>query len=391
MLANSNLVPFGTTIFTEISRLALEHGAVNLAQGFPDFDGPEHVKAAAIEAIRAGHSQYARMLGVPALNQEIARVFSSRSGVTTDPDANVTVTSGCTEAIAAVMLGLLNSGDEVILFEPYYDSYRACVAMAGATPRFVTLRGPSFSFDPDELRRAVTAKTKMIVVNTPHNPTGRVFTREELGVIASVCLERGLVCVSDEVYDRLVYGGGAGQPEHVSIASLPGMAERTVTLNSLGKAFSLTGWKIGWAIAPLALTKAIRSAHQFLTFAVSTPMQHAAVVALRSDEPFYAKTRAEFVERRDLLAGILRREGYVFETPRAGYFIYADHSAVSSRLGLADDVALVKHLIEKVGVAAIPPSVFYENKAEGRGYLRWAFCKRVETIAEAGRRMGGKA
>lgn len=231
----------------------------------------------------------------------------------------------------------------------------------------------------------------MIVVNTPHNPTGRVLSREELGMVASVCLKHNLVCISDEVYDRLVYDGGAGPVEHVSIASLPWMSERTVTLNSLGKAFSLTGWKIGWAIAPAALTKAIRSAHQFLTFAVSTPMQHAAALALRSDEAFYAKTRAEFVQRRDLLAGILREQGYEFETPRAGYFIYADHSKVSSRLGLADDVALVKHLIEKVGVAAIPPSVFYENKAEGKRYVRWAFCKRVETIAEAGERLRGRS
>lgn len=382
MLANANLVPFGTTIFTEISRLAAEHGAVNLAQGFPDFDGPEHVKHAAIEAIRAGHSQYARMLGVPALNHEIARVFTARSAVPTDPDTNVTVTSGCTEAIAAVMLGLLNVGDEVVLFEPYYDSYRACIAMAGAGAKFVTMRGPSFTFDPDELREAVTPRTKLIVVNTPHNPTGRVITREELGVIADVCHKHNLVCISDEVYDRLVYDG-----DHVSIASLPSMADRTVTLNSLGKAFSLTGWKIGWAIAPQPLTKAIRSAHQFLTFAVSTPMQHAAAVALRSDEAFHAKTRAEFVERRDLLAGILREHGYEFETPRAGYFIYADHTKVSSRLGIADDVGLVKHLIEKVGVAAIPPSVFYENKSEGRRYIRWAFCKKVETIREAGNRM----
>ncbi|MFM9957782.1 MAG: aminotransferase class I/II-fold pyridoxal phosphate-dependent enzyme [Phycisphaerales bacterium] len=383
MLANANLVPFGTTIFTEISRLATEHGAVNLAQGFPDFDGPEHVKAAAIEAIHAGHAQYARMLGVPALNQEIARCFTSRSGVFTDPDANVTVTSGCTEAIAAVMLGLLNPGDEVVLFEPYYDSYRACVAMAGATPRFVTMRGPGFTFDPAELRRAVTPRTKLIVVNTPHNPTGRVLTREELGEIASVCRQSNLVAISDEVYDRLVYDG-----EHISIASLEGMAERTVTLNSLGKAFSLTGWKIGWAIAPPALTKAIRSAHQFLTFAVSTPMQHAAAAALRSPESYFEQTRREFVERRDLLALILREQGYEFEVPRGGYFIYADHSKVSARLGLADDVTLVKHLIEKVGVAAIPPSVFYENKSEGRKFVRWAFCKKIETIREAGRRMG---
>lgn len=373
---------FGTTIFAEISRLAVQHGAVNLAQGFPDFDGPEHVKAAAIEAIRAGHGQYARMLGLPALNAEVSRCFRERAGIDADPDACVTVTSGCTEAIAATMLGLLNPGDEVILFEPYYDSYRACVAMAGATARFVTLRGPDFSYDPAELERAVTARTRLIVVNSPHNPTGRVWSRAELEGVASVCRRQGLVAVSDEVYEHLVYEGA-----HVPFASLEGMWERTVTLNSLGKAFSLTGWKIGWSVAPGGLTKSIRAAHQFLTFAVSTPMQHAAVTALRSPASFYETTRDEFRARRAALCAILEREGHRFRVPEGGYFVYADHSAVSSRLGLADDVALVKHLIEQVGVAAIPPSVFYENKAEGRGLIRWAFCKKLETIEEAGRRL----
>lgn len=381
MLANQALVPFGTTIFTEISRLAAQHGAINLAQGFPDFDGPEHVKEAAIAAIRAGHAQYARMMGIPELSSEIARSLASR-GLPVDPDTQITVTAGCTEAIAATMLGLLNPGDEVVLFEPYYDSYRACVAMARAAPRFVTLRGPGFSFDPLELERAVTPRTRAILLNTPHNPTGRVFSPEEVQAVASVCLKHNLVAISDEVYDRLIYEG-----EHVSIALLPGMAERTVTLNSLGKTFSLTGWKIGWAIAPAALTRAIRSAHQFLTFAVSTPMQHAAAAALRSPPEFFDRTRAEFLERRGLLAGILRECGYAFTMPQGGYFIYADHSRVSGPLGIGDDVGLVKHLIENVGVAAIPPSVFYENKGEGSRFVRWAFCKKLETIRAAGERL----
>lgn len=378
MLANAALMPFGTTIFAEISRLAAEHGAVNLAQGFPDFDGPEHVKAAAIEAIRAGHSQYAPMGGLPALTSQIAADFHASSGIQSDPASEVTVTSGCTEAIAATLTGLLNPGDEVILFEPYYDSYRACVAMAGGVARFVTLRGPEFRVDEKALNAAATGRTRVVLVNTPHNPTGRVFTRDELEGVARVCHEHGLVAVSDEVYERLVYTGS-----HLSIAGLDGMRERTVTLGSLGKTFSLTGWKIGWAIAPPPLTRAIRSSHQFLTFAVSTPMQHAAVAALRSPASFFRENTGQFIERRDLLGGALRELGFEFRVPEGGYFVYADHARVSRRLGLDDDVALVKHLIERVGVAAIPPSVFYENKAEGRRWVRFAFCKRVETIQSA--------
>lgn len=382
MLANAALVPFGTTIFTEISRLALEHGAVNLAQGFPDFDGPDHVKKAAIDAINAGHAQYARMAGVPELNRAVAGAFLRDSGLGIDPDAQVTVTAGCTEAIAATLIGLLNPGDEVVLFEPYYDSYRACLAMARATPRFVTLREPRFEIDESALGNAVTARTRAIIVNTPHNPTGRVFTNEELGAVARVAQRHGLVVISDEVYEQLVYTG-----RHVRIASLPGMGERTVTLSSLGKTFSLTGWKIGWAVAPPELTRAIRSAHQFLTFAVSTPMQHAAAAALASPAEFFAKNRAAFIERRDALAAALGDLGFEFATPEGGYFIYARHSNVSRRLGLDGDVALVKHLIEKVGVAAIPPSVFYEDRAEGRRWVRFAFCKKLETIRAAVERM----
>src|SRR5262245_19476027 len=239
-----SLAPFGETIFTEMSRLALKHNAVNLGQGFPNFDGPAFVKQAAMDAINAGHNQYARMFGLPELNRAIANRFVAHSGLKIDPEREVTVTSGCTEAIAIALLGLVNPGDEVILIEPYYDSYRACVAMAGAVARFVTLRPPEFALDPAELRRAFSSKTRAIMVNTPHNPTGKVFSREELELVASLAKEHDAIVLSDEVYERLVFAG-----KHLSIATLDGMADRTVTLSSLGKSFSLTGWKIGWAIA----------------------------------------------------------------------------------------------------------------------------------------------
>lgn len=382
MTVAAKLAPFGASIFAEMSRLAAEHRAVNLSQGFPDFDGPEAVKQAAIDAIHAGHGQYAPTNGIPALAAAIARRFFETTGHEVDPGAEVTVTAGCTEAIAASLLGLLNPGDEVILFEPYYDSYRACVAMAGGAPRFVTLRGPDFGFDVAELRSACTSRTRAVIVNTPHNPTGRVFSVAELRAIADLCIERNLICISDEVYERLVY-----HPEraaHVSIASLPGMRERTITLSSLGKTFSLTGWKIGWAVAPPELTRAVRAAHQFLTFAVNTPMQHAAAAALDSPASYYQGLVGEYRRKRDLLAAGLRQAGFGVREPEGSYFILADHSAVSRRLGLpGDDVSLCMALIERCGIAAIPPSAFYENKQHGRNLVRFAFCKKDGTLADA--------
>jgi len=300
--------PFGTTIFAEMSRLAAEHGAVNLGQGFPDFDGPEHVKEAAVEAIRAGKNQYAPLAGVPELRSAIADSYTDRFSLPVDPDAHVTVTSGCTEAIAATLTGLVNPGDEVILFEPFYDSYRACVALAGATPRFVTLRPDPqtmrFGFDEQELRAAFTKKTRAILLNTPHNPTGKVFTRDELELIAKLCVEHDVIAIADEVYEHLVYEG-----EHIPIATLDGMFERTVTLSSVGKAFSLTGWKVGWAVAPPALTAGVRASHQFLTFAVPTPLQHASAAALRSPPTYFRSLIDDYRDRRDLLCGALREIG----------------------------------------------------------------------------------
>ena len=386
---NERLAPFGTSIFAEMTRLATAHGAINLAQGFPDFDGPDHVKDAAVEAIRAGHGQYAPMPGISSLRQALATIHRVQTGIACDPDTMVTVTAGCTEAIAAAILGLAGPGDEVVLFEPYYDSYRACVALAGATARVVTLRSPDFTFDEAELRAAFGPRTRLVLVNSPHNPTGRVLSRAELGVIADLCVKHGAIALADEVYEHLVY-----EPERtpmVRLAALPGMDERTLTLSSLGKTFSLTGWKIGWAIGPAALSSAVRAAHQFLTFAVSTPMQHAAVAALGSPASYYTELVREYRRKRDLLTGALSEIGFDVRAPEGSYFVYADHTPISRRLGLADDVALCRYMIERHGVAAIPPTAFYENKSEGAKLVRFAFCKRDETLRGAVERLRGLA
>ena len=377
-LVSTRLAPFGETIFAEITTLAVRHEAVNLGQGFPNFDGPEFVKEAAARAIDAGHNQYARMSGIPELTAAIADRFSEATGREIDPDAEVTVTSGCTEAIPATLLGLVNQGDEVILFEPYYDSYRACVSLAGAVPRFVTLRPPAFAFDESELRAAFTPRTRAILVNTPHNPTGKVFSRAELELIATLCREHDAIAITDEVYEHLVFDG-----EHIRLAGLDGMDERTVTLSSLGKTFSLTGWKIGWAIAPPALTAGVRAAHQFLTYATSTPLQHGAAAALRAPKSYYEAFVTDYRRKRDLLVAGLGDLGFGVRAPAGTYFVLADHTP----FGFSDDVAFCRHLIEHVGVAAIPPSAFYHDPADGRTLVRFAFCKDEATLEEAIDRM----
>lgn len=368
---SSRLAPFGTSIFTEMTRLAIQHRAVNLAQGFPDFAGPGFVKDAAIDAIRADHNQYARMQGALPLVEAIAESVNARTGLAYDAATEVTVFAGATEGIHCAMMSLIEPGDEVVLFEPYYDSYRACVSMAGGVPRFVTLRAPDFRFDPAELRAAFSARTRMVVVNTPHNPTGRVFTREEMSQVAALCVEHDAVCLTDEVYDRLVFDG-----THVAMATLPGMRERTVTLNSTGKSFSLTGWKIGYATAPAELSRALAAAHQFVTFAVATPFQHAMAAALRAPASYFDEFLREYRGRRDHLVTALRECGFGVSAPQGTYFVLADLRP----LGWDDDVAFCRHLVEEVGVAAIPPTAFYETKSEGRFLARFAFCKKRETL-----------
>ena len=391
----ARLQPFGTTIFAEMTALANAHGAVNLAQGFPDYDGPQVAIKAAVSAASSAKNQYARSFGVPELLCAIAsrwnaeRVASSTHAAhVADPDSSITVTSGCTEALAACVLGLLNPGDEIILFEPYYDSYAACVAMAGATAKYVALRpsmpGGPFMFNEADLRAAISPRTRAILVNTPHNPTGKVFTREELSSIAKLCIEHDIIAITDEVYEDLVYN-----PElpHISLATLEGMWDRTITLSSLGKSFALTGWKIGWAIATPSLTRAVRSAHQFLTFASATPLQYGAAAAITEGLDFLAPQRAMLIRNRDALASALTRLGMIVHPSDGTYFIMADHTPLSAKLGLADDVQLCRHLTQHVGVAAIPPSAFYANKALGRPFVRFAYCKQEATIALAIQRL----
>lgn len=369
----AKLAPFGTTIFTEMSRLAVEHGAVNLGQGFPDFDGPDFVKEAAIAAIRAGHGQYARMTGIPPLHQALARKYQRDWGLTYAADTELTVTSGATETLFAAINGICDVGDEVILFEPYYDSYKASIAMAGATYRLVTLRSPDWSFDVEELRGAFTPRTRAILLNTPHNPTGKVFTRAELELIAALCIEHDVICIADEVYEHLVYDG-----EHIPIATLPGMRERTITISSLGKTFSLTGWKVGWAAAPPPLSAAVRAAHQFITFAVATPLQHAAATALGAGPDYYTDLVSGYRRKRDYLARELARIGFDVRPPAGTYFLCAGFK----RFSRDDDVTFCKQLIG-LGVAAIPPSVFYDDPQFGKDDVRFAFCKRDATLQAA--------
>jgi len=380
--------PFGTTIFAEMTRLAIEHDAVNLSQGFPDFDGPEFIKNVAADAIRRGENQYARTFGIPPLTRAIANAWSAQTEVDPDPDRSVTVTSGCTEALMACFLGLVDPGDEVVVFEPFYDSYRACIAASGAVARFVPLMPPPlasepgtpFRFDPDALRAAFTSRTRAILLNTPHNPTGKVFTHSELEMIAELCQRHDAIAITDEVYEHLVF-----DPDlpHVRLATLPGMEDRTVTLSSLGKTFSLTGWKIGWAIACPALTQGIRSAHQFITFSTATPLQHAAAFAINDGAEYIAELRSFYTDRRAELTAALADLGFGVHHPAGTYFVMADHTP----FGFDDDVEFCKHLIAEIGVAAIPPSAFYHSPELGRSLVRFAFCKNADTIGRAVERL----
>jgi len=379
---SDRLRPFGTTIFAEMTHLAETHGAINLSQGFPDFSGPQEIIDAAERAMRDGENQYARSRGHPKLVEAIAASRMRNYGIDLDPMTEVTVFSGATEGIAASTLGLLNPGDEVILFEPTYDSYPACVAMAGATARYVPLRFPDFALEGEALEAAVTERTRLIVLNSPMNPTGRVFTREELAVVAAVAVRNDLIVLADEVYEHLTFDGN----EHVPIATLPGMRERTLTLSSAGKTFSFTGWKVGWGMGPPDLIDAAQAAHQFLTFAVATPFQVAmahALTTLRDD--YFEEFRATYAARRDFLVGALRDAGFAVRPPEGTYFVLADFSRVFD----GDDMAFARWLIEEHGIATIPPSPFYvAHPEEGKKLIRFAFCKRQETLERAAERIG---
>jgi N-succinyldiaminopimelate aminotransferase len=382
-LLNRRLAGLGTTIFAEMSALAVSTGSINLGQGFPDTDGPAEVARAAADAVLTGRgNQYPPGPGIPELRAAIAAHQKRFYGLEVDPDTEVLVTAGATEAIAAAMLALLEPGDEVIAFEPYYDSYAACIAMAGATRVPVTLRPPTFRPDLDALRDAVTSRTRLILLNSPHNPTGMVLTGEELAVIAGLAVERDLIVVTDEVYEHIVFDG-----EHVPIASLPGMADRTVSISSAGKTFSFTGWKIGWVTGTSALVSAVRTTKQFLTYVSGGPFQYAIATGLGLPDAFYAGISADLRRKRDLLATGLAEAGFEVFVPHGTYFITTDLAGLGTRTGSDDGLAFCRGLPQQCGVVAVPNVVFYDNAAAGRSQIRFAFCKRDEQLREAVRRL----
>ena len=375
---NSRLQGFGETIFAEMSALALRTGAVNLGQGFPDTDGPSEIARAAMAAIEAGHNQYPPGLGIPELRHAIVEHQRRFYGTELDPDTEVLVTAGATEALAASILSLCEVGDEVVCFEPWYDSYGACISLAGATKRVVTLRPPDYGFDPAELAAAVTPKTRLLILNSPHNPTGKVFDRDELEVIARTCIDHDLIAVTDEVYEHLVFDG-----EHIPLATLPGMRERTITISSAGKTFSFTGWKIGWACAPAALVNAVRTVKQFLTYVSGTPFQHAVATGLALDDDYFTSFTEDMRTKRDRLCDGLADAGFEVFRPAGTYFVTTDIRP----LGEDDGMAFCRALPERCGVVAVPNVVFYDNRDEGRHLVRFTFCKRLDVLDEGAARL----
>ncbi|QCX26362.1 pyridoxal phosphate-dependent aminotransferase [Nocardioides jishulii] len=377
----SRIAGISETVFAQMSALAARTGAVNLGQGFPDTDGPASVLRAAGRALVEGHNQYAPGIGIPALREAIAAHQWRHYGIPLDPADQVAVTTGATEGIAAALLALVEPGDEVVVLEPYYDSYVAMIQMAAGVRRPVTLRAPDFRLDVDELRAAVTPRTTLILLNTPHNPTGSVLTRAELSAIAEVALEHDLTVVTDEVYEHLVLDPDS---EHVPLCTLPGMAERTLTLSSVGKSWSLTGWKIGWATGPRDLVAALTTAKQWLTYTSGAPLQPAVAVALGEADDFPRMLRTSLRERRDHLVAGLTDLGITTYTPQGTYFALSDVAS----LGWSDALAFCEALPERAGVVAIPASVFHDDADAGRHLVRWAFCKQTDVLDEALRRLG---
>jgi aspartate/methionine/tyrosine aminotransferase len=370
---------FTESVIREMTRLAVEHGAINLAQGYPDFPAPEFIKQAAIDAIKADVNQYAITWGSRRLREAIAAKTLRCYGLDVDPDREITVTCGATEAMMATMLAVVEEGDEVIVFEPFYENYVPDAAMSGATLKFVTLHRPGFTFDPAELRAAFSARTRAIIVNTPNNPSGKVFGRAELGEIAALCEEFDALCITDEIYEHILFESR----EHVPMATLPGMYDRTVTISGLSKTFSVTGWRLGYVLAPPALSNAIRKVHDFLTVGAPAPLQEAAAAAIEQSDAYLPGLAAMYDAKRHQLYTALKEAGFECHLPEGAYYIMADFSQLAPEV---EDAAFARRLVLEAGVAAVPGSSFYSG-AEGRRFVRFTFSKSEETLAEAARRL----
>ena len=370
---------FTESVIREMTRLAMEYKAVNLAQGFPDFSAPEEIKRAAQEAIAENFNQYAITWGAKPFRDAIAAKYRKWYGLDYDPEREITVCCGSTEGMIASMLAVTNPGDEVIVFEPYYENYGPDTLLCDAERKLVSLRPPDWTFDPDELRRAFSKKTKAIILNSPNNPTGKVFSRAELQVIANLCQEFDALAITDEIYEHILYEGAS----HLPIATLPGMRERSVLVNSMSKTYSVTGWRVGWVLAAPDLTDSIRKVHDFLTVGAAAPLQQAGVTALGMPDSYYEKLSREYLGRRDTLLGLLEPAGFRCFRPDGAYYIMSD----IRNLGFADDLALVRHMIEHAGVAAVPGSSFFADPKDGSTLIRFCFCKKYETLEEAGNRL----
>jgi aspartate/methionine/tyrosine aminotransferase len=370
---------FTESVIREMTRLALKHGAVNLSQGFPDFPAPAEIKRAAQDAIAADINQYAITWGAKSFRNVIAEKFESAQGVVVDPEREITVCCGSTEAMMSTMMAIINPGDEVVVFEPFYENYGPDAILSGATPRFVKLQPPDWTFDLDELAAAFGPATKAIILNTPNNPTGKVFERSELEAIRDLCVRWNAFAITDEIYEHMLYDGA----KHISMASVDGMAGRTITINALSKTYSVTGWRVGWAIAPPEVTSAIRKVHDFLTVGAAAPLQEAGAFALKFPQSYYDTLAHEYAARRDRLLGILAGAGFRCFKPRGAYYIMTDIST----FGFPDDVAFAKYLVTEIGVAAVPGSSFYQDPADGRTHLRFTFCKTEKTFQAAADRL----
>jgi L-glutamine---4-(methylsulfanyl)-2-oxobutanoate aminotransferase len=370
---------FTESVIREMTRLNHMYGGVNLSQGFPDFAAPALVKDAACDAIRADVNQYAVTWGARPLREAVAREFTRRYAVPVVADEQVTVCCGSTEAMMATMMAIIDPGDEVVIFEPFYENYGPDAILSGATPRYVTLHEPDWTFDPDELAAAFNDRTKAIILNTPNNPTGKVFTRDELETIATLCRKWDAIAISDEIYEHIIYDGR----QHIPIATIEGMADRTITMNGLSKTYSVTGWRVGWTISPPSLTGAIRKVHDFLTVGAAAPLQEAGAIALGLPDTYYTDLAEAYRRRRDTLLEILERHHFTCYKPYGAYYIMTDISV----FGFPNDVEFARYLVKDVGVAAVPGSSFYKNPAIGSTKLRFCFCKRDETLREADRRM----